>query len=395
MTLPLDGIRVLALEQYGAGPYGTAHLADLGAEVIKIENRKTGGDMARSVGPYLLGENDSEFFQAFNKNKRSLSLDLTHPEGRGVFHRLVETADALLGNLRGDLPERLEVTYEDLKSYNSRIVAVHLSGYGRDSDRKRWPGYDYLMQAEAGFMWLTGEPEAPPTRVGLSMVDFMAGTTAAMALVSGVLQARTTGRGRDMDVSLLDVAMHQLSYPAVWYLNEGLETDRAPRSGHPYIAPSQLYKTKDGWIFLMCQTHRFWELLCDEIGRPELKDAPDFKGYEERRSNRDKLTEVLDSALSVRTTEEWMEAFAGKIPAAPVRTMAEALDAPHFRNRGGVVEVDHQNKPGLKLMNGPVRLDEPLPARPGPKLGADTDSILDELGYDADAIASLRANDVI
>ena len=154
---------------------------------------------------------------------------------------------------------------------NPRIVCAHLSAYGRDGARKGWPGYDYLMQGEAGYLSLTGEPDGPPARMGLSVVDYSTGTTCALALLAGILEARRTGRGRDLDVSLYDVAMHQLNYPAAWYLNEGLVTGRAPRSAHPFIAPSQLYRTADGWIFVMAQTQRFWELLCDALGRADLK----------------------------------------------------------------------------------------------------------------------------
>ena len=193
--LPLQGLRVVAVEVYGAGPYGTAHLADLGAEVIKIENGNTGGDVSRAVGPYFLGENDSQFYQSINRNKKSLSLDLKTEKGQAVFHRLLETADGLVGNLRGNQPEKLGLTYAQVKHVNPKIVCAHLSAYGRDGDRKDWPGYDFLMQAEAGFLSLTGEPNNPPARFGLSMVDFMTGMTTAFALLAGIMAARETGEG--------------------------------------------------------------------------------------------------------------------------------------------------------------------------------------------------------
>ncbi len=158
MTLPLAGVRILAVEQYGAGPFGTQHLADLGAEVIKIENPADGGDVGRSVGPYFFGEGDSHFYQSFNRNKKSLTLDLKSADGQAVLHELVKTADALFDNLRGDLPGKLGLTYEALKVHNPRLVCAHLSAYGRDGERAAWPGYDYLMQAEAGYLSLTGEP---------------------------------------------------------------------------------------------------------------------------------------------------------------------------------------------------------------------------------------------
>lgn len=395
MSLPLAGCRIIAVEQYGAGPYGSAHLADLGADVIKIEAAKMGGDMARSVGPYFLGEGDSQFYQAFNRNKRSLALDLKHPRGREVLLRLAEGADGLMGNLRGDQPGKLGLTYDDLKEANPAIVCAHLSAYGRDGERAGWPGYDYLMQAEAGYLALTGEPDGPPARFGLSVVDFMTGMTCAFALVSGILAARASGVGRDLDVSLFDVAMHQLSYPATWYLNDGLQTGRTPRSGHPYIVPSQLYRTRDGWIMLMCQTQKFWEILCQRLERPELADDPKYKGYAERHENRDALTELLDGILMTRDTADWLALFAGDLPAAPVNDIAQALNNPYFRERDGIQEVPHPDRPDLKLLNSPIRMSEPVPNRPGPKVGQHSDEILAELGYNADDIAALKADGAV
>ena len=395
MSLPLAGLRVIAIEHYGAGPYGTGFLADLGADLIKIENRQTGGDVARAVGPYHLGDNDSQFFQAFNRNKRSLSLDLKHPDGRAVFRKLMATADGLTNNLRGDQPKKLGLRHADLAAHNPAIVCAHVSAYGNDGERAGWPGYDFLMQAEAGFLGLSGEPDGPPARMGLSIVDYMTGVTSCLALLAGITEARRTGRGRDLEVSLYDVAMHQLSYPAVWYLNEGDVTGRVPRSGHPFIVPSQLYRTQDGWIFIMAQTEKFWAALCDIVGQPEWKDDPRFQGYDGRHENRDELTLMLDRVLITRPAAEWLERFAGQVPAGPVNDLATALDNPYFRDRGGVQTVNHPDRPDLQLLNNPIRLGEPIPARAGPKLGADSEDILAELGYSSDEIERLRSNNAI
>ena len=183
--LPLQGVRVLAVEQYGAGPYATQHLAEMGADVIKIEP-PVGGESARQSGPHFLGPNESQFFQAFNLGKQSLALDMRHAEGKAIFRRLAATADAVLNNMRGDQPAKLGLDYASLGTIRPAIVCAHLSGYGRTGSRAAWPGYDYLMQAEAGFMDLTGEPDGPPTRMGLSIVDYLTGITTAFALTAAL-----------------------------------------------------------------------------------------------------------------------------------------------------------------------------------------------------------------
>jgi crotonobetainyl-CoA:carnitine CoA-transferase CaiB-like acyl-CoA transferase len=251
-NLPLAGIRVLTFENFGAGPYCSMYLADLGAEVIKVENGAQGGDATRGMGPFFLGPHDSHFFQTFNLNKKSLTLNLKHAGGRDTFRRLVQGADVVMNNLRGDQPAKLGLDYATLGAVNPRILCGHLSAYGRDNERRGWPGYDYLMQAEAGYLHLTGEPGSPPARMGLSIVDFMTGITLAVALLAAYIQAMKTGRGRDVDVSLFDVALHQLTYPGNWYLNEGYRAERMPRSSHPSAVPVQLFRTADGWIFVMC-----------------------------------------------------------------------------------------------------------------------------------------------
>ena len=270
---PLSGIRILSVEQYGAGPYGTMLLADLGADVIKIEAPSMGGDVSRATGPYFLGEGDSQFFQTFSRGKSSAALETKTPEGRAQFEGLVAGADAVANNLRGDQPGKMKLTHDDLKAINPKIVCAHLSAYGRDNERAAWPGYDYLMQAEAGLMALSGEPDGPPVRCGLSIIDFHTGSQLAVAILAGILGAQRTGNGCDMDVALFDTALHQLSYPATWYLNEGVEIARLPRGAHPSIAPSQAFRTADGWLMVMCQTPKFWEAFCDLIGRPDLAAA--------------------------------------------------------------------------------------------------------------------------
>ncbi|HKG28999.1 MAG TPA: CoA transferase, partial [Thermomicrobiales bacterium] len=239
---PLTGMRIVAIEQFGAGPFGTLLLADLGAEVIKIEDPAAGGDVGRSVPPGA-SDGSSLYFEAFNRGKRSIALDLTSPAGREVFSRLVATADAVYNNLRGDLPDKLGLTYAALSEINPAIVCVSLSAYGREGPRRAEPGYDALVQAEAGWASLTGEPIGPPARSGLPMADYSAGLVAACGLLAGIVDARRTGRGRDLDTSLFDTALAMLSYQATWWLSAEIETRRLPSSAHPSIVPFQFFAT--------------------------------------------------------------------------------------------------------------------------------------------------------
>jgi len=391
MKQPLAGYRVLTFENFGAGPYGSMFLADLGAEVIKIENRAQGGDATRAMGPFL-GEHDSHFFQTFNFNKKSVCLNLKTAAGQEAFRRLAATAHVVLNNLRGDQPEKLGLTYAQLSQVNARLVCAHLSAYGRDNARKGWPGYDYLMQAEAGFLHVTGEPGSPPSRMGLSIVDFMTGITTALAIVSALLGVARDGRGGDVDVSLFDVALHQLTYPGSWYLNAGLETGRLQRSAHPSATPVQLFPTADGWIFVMCMTEKFWRNLVTEAGCEALASDPRFATITARREHRGELTEALDAVFRQDTTEGWLTRLRHLLPAAPVLTLPQALDNPFARETGMVRDLPHPLMPEFRALASPIMLDgQRLPQRPAPVLGADTDDILRGLGYDDAALAALRA----
>ena len=394
--LPLAGVRVLAVEQYGAGPFGTMFLADQGAEVIKIENPNDGGDMSRAVGPYFFGPGDSEFFQTFNRNKKSLTLDLSRPEGLAVLHDLVRGADALASNLRGDVPEKLGIVYERLKAHNPKIVCAHLSAYGRSGPRAHWPGFDFLMQAEAGYFSLTGEPDAPPARFGLSIVDLMTGLGLAYALLAALTSARATGTGRDIDVSLFDMALGNTCYLATWYLNEGVVTGRLPRSAHPALTPCQLYRTRDGWIYLMCNKEKFWPALCEKLGRPEWSEDARFRFFADRLRHRDLITEMLDGELGKRTTTEWLAAFGGAVPAAPVNDLAQALENPFVKERGGLQTIPHPAKGSFRMLASPVRCEgDEAPAHRAPGLGENTEELLRELGYDSARIKALKNSKII
>jgi crotonobetainyl-CoA:carnitine CoA-transferase CaiB-like acyl-CoA transferase len=374
---PLEGMRILTIELFGAAPYGSMFLADMGAEVIKIENPATGGDAARHVGPHMLAPGQSQYFQTWNMGKRSVALDIKSPAGRAAFERLVTTADAVINNLRGDQPDKLGLDYASLKRLNPKVVCLHISAYGRDNDRRSWPGYDYLMQGEAGIMGLTGEPEGPPSRIGCSMVDFMTGLTGIVGLLACLARARQTGSGCDVDTCLFDVALHQLGYSAIWYLNEHDVSRRQPRSAHLSVAPVQTFPTADGWIFIMCMTDKFWESLADAIDRPDLKTDPRFCSQDQRRDNRGELTAVLDAELRRRSTQEWLGRLSGLLPVAPVFELDEALESAFVRQTGMVTTVPHPQRADFRVLASPLKIDGRRPEQTAsPDLGADNARIL-------------------
>jgi crotonobetainyl-CoA:carnitine CoA-transferase CaiB-like acyl-CoA transferase len=390
---PLEDLRIVALEQYGAGPFGSVHLADLGAEVIKIEDPNTAGDVSRYVPPFQEGE-DSLFFETFNRNKRSLSLDVTVPAGREVLEDLVRVSDAVWSNLRGDVPERLRITYRDLEAVNPKIVCCSLSAYGMTGPRKAEPGYDYILQGIAGWMSITGEPDGPPAKSGLSLVDYIGGIVGALAMVAGIHAARRDGRGMDCDVSLYDAAIAMLTYPAVWHLNGGFTPERLSRSAHPSLVPFQNFPTSDGWIVVGCAKEKFFVRLAEAVGMPELATDRRFADFEARRQNRDALIALLDESFRGRTSEEWLKVLGeAGVPCGPVNTVEQAFAEPQTEARGLIVETEHPRFGTVRQPGSPVRVgDEPIPHRRAPLRNEDFEHVTRTLlGYDDARVESLRA----
>jgi crotonobetainyl-CoA:carnitine CoA-transferase CaiB-like acyl-CoA transferase len=378
---PLQGVRIVSVEQFGAAPYGTMLLADLGAEVIKIENAAIGGDPSRKTGPYMLGTNDSEYFQAFNINKKSVAVDLRTADGKAVLRELASGADALINNLRGDLPAKMGLDYKSMAAVNPAIVCVHVSAYGRDNARASWPGYDYLMQAESGLMHLTGEPDGPPSRLGApSIIDHTTGLTAAVGLLSAIIQAKRTGKGCDVDTCLLDVALHQLGYVATWYLNEGHVSTRQPRSAHYSVAPVQTFPTSDGWLFIMCMTDKFWGELIGAIGRPELASDPRFATQALRQAHRDVLTEIIDGELRRQSNAYWLGKLNGVLPVAPVLDLAQALDSPFLQTTDMIHVISHPAKPTMRVLANPIKINgQRLDQTPCSPFGGDNATYVGEM----------------
>ncbi len=392
---PLEDVRIVSLEQYGAGPFGTMHLAELGAEILKIEDPTVGGDVGRSVPPYA-ADGDSLFFQSFNRDKRSITLDIRHPEGREVFHDLVRGADAVYSNLRGDVPEKLGIRYADLAEVNPQIVCCSLTGFGMTGPRSREPGYDYVLQALAGWMSLTGEPGGPPQKTGLSLVDYSGGYAAALSLLGAVHAARRDGVGTDCDVSLYDTAVSLLTYPGTWHMTAGYEPARTSHSAHPSLVPFQAFEAADGWLVVACPKEKFWQRLVALVGRPELAD-PRFATFADRDTHRDELLPLLDGIFRERTVADWLEPlYAASIPCAPINEVDGALTDPHTVARDLIASVPHEQFGEVRSLRSPVRVgppgDDRAPTRAAPGMGEHTGEVLRGLGYDDDRIAALRAS---
>jgi crotonobetainyl-CoA:carnitine CoA-transferase CaiB-like acyl-CoA transferase len=390
---PLDGLRILTVSQFGAGPFGTQLLADLGAEIIKIEDPRVGGDVARQVGPYA-GDDDSLYFQSFNRGKKSLTLDLKHPDGRAVLRDLARVSHAVYNNLRGDLPETLGVTYAALKDVNPALVCCSLSGFGRTGPRAVEPAFDYLIQGYAGWMAVTGEPDGPPGKCGVSVVDFAGGYASMAALLAGLWDAQRTGVGRDLELSLLDTAVSMLSYYAIWALNRDWHPARVEDSGHQSIVPAQNFPTRDGWIVIFCNKEKFWTNLVEAMELPEVARDPRFATFADRLVHKAALVPMLKTRFAERTTAEWLARLRGKVPCAPVNTIAQALDDEQIVARDMIVEVKHPRFGVLRQVGGPVKTEGAAPnLDPAPALGQHTDEILRTLlQYDPDRIAALRAS---
>jgi succinate--hydroxymethylglutarate CoA-transferase len=396
--LPLAGLRLLCFESWGAGSFGAMLLAQLGAEVISVENPAVGGNTLRHMGLYFLdaARQESEGFLAANQNKRSLTLNLKTSGGQEILHKLAATADATLDNLRGDVPDKLGLTYEALKESNPKIVCAHISGYGRTGPRAGWPGYDFLMQAEAGWMSVTGEPGGIPAKVGVSVVDLMGGLYGALGLLAAIIGARATGVGRDIDTNLLDIALASLCYQGIWYLNEGLVETCQPRSAHTAEAPCQLYRTQDGWLYIACLLPKFWDRLCEILSRQDLLADPRFATNESRMQNREALTGILDGEFQQKKTSDWLAELQGKVPCAPVLNIAQALENPYVRQQGKIVALFHPERGKVRVLASPFHCPgEEIPLKLAPHLGEATEAILSELGYEASRLAALREAGVI
>ncbi len=364
-------------------------LADLGADVVKIEDPTTRGDVSRHVPPYSDGDH-SLFFESFNRNKRSLALNLRVDEGREAFERLIPTADIVFSNLRGDQPEKLKIRYDDLKALNPKVVCVSLSGFGLTGPRKAQGAYDYTLQGLAGWQSITGETEGPPTKSGLSLVDLCGGYVAAVAMLAGLRAAEQDGVGRDVDLSLFEVALAQLTYIGTWVRSRSYEPIRRDDSAHQSVVPFQNFRASDGWLVVACPKETLWRRFCGAVGRHEWAEDPRFASFVSRDENRVELVRLINEALSTRTQSEWCEIFeiAG-VPAAPVNSVSQALDDPQVGARQLLANVEHPVLGTVAHVRSPLTSVGARHPERGPFLGEHTAEILTGLGYSIEGIAAL------
>ena len=301
------------------------------------------------------------------------------------------------GETRPNEPLRTLHTNDSLGAVKPSIVCCSLSAFGRHGARAGEPGYDYTMQAYAGWMSITGEPDSPPQKSGLSMVDYSGGVMAALGMVSAILRARETGRGCDVDVSLFDNAIAHLSYLGAWHLTAGYEPRRWPDSSHPSQVPSQVLPTKDGWLVVMCAKEKFYRNLVDIMGSPELAADPRFSTFAGRLENREALGPILKDLSRERTTAEWLDLLKGRVPCAPVNTVEEALRDPQVAEDGMVLEMEHPKLGTIRQLASPIKIsDVQTTHRLGPALGEHTDEVLREYaGASDDEIASWRRDGVL
>ncbi|MCH4089790.1 CaiB/BaiF CoA transferase family protein [Acetobacter sp.] len=393
--LPLRGVKVLDLSRVLAGPLCAAMLADLGADVTKIE-RPDGGDDSRSFGPYLNGE--STYFMLLNRGKKSITLDLKKDDGMAIFHKLVKNSDILVENFRPGVTSRLGIDYESLHAINPGLVYVSISGFGQEGPLAQRAAYDHVIQAIGGIMSSTGWPSTGPTRVGDPIADVVSGLYGAWGALAGILQRQISGKGTHVDIAMLD-AVISLQVVSLARLMGGDPPPGLLGNAHAISAPMDTFPTVDGEIVIAVANDSLFTRLAKAIGQPELDQDFRFSSDAQRYQHQDALKAILSAWSSHLTTAEATSTLVtAGIPAAPVNNLAEALESPHVQKRGVVKQVNHPVAGPTQIIPQPVRFNglNPAPDLAAPVLGADTDAILhDELELSDTQIAQLRSDHVI
>lgn len=391
----LDGLKILDMSQIMAGPYCTMVLADLGAEVIKVE-KPNGGDDSRQMGPFVNGESVS-FFQ-LNRNKKSISLNLKTEEGKNIFRRLAEDADVVVENYRPGVADSLGLGYEQIKEINPGIVYCSISGYGQNGPYSHKGGFDLVAQGMTGLMSMTGEPDRRPLKSGVAVYDIGAGITAAYAILAAYVHKLKTGKGQHVDLSLAEIGLPWFTWEAAAYFTNG-KIPSASGHRHRSLAPYQAFKSKDSYMMIGCANQRTWEKLCmDVLNKPEWIHDPRYIDVSCRIKNIDLLENEIESILLQHESQYWVDRCeqAG-VPAGPINRFDEALNDPHYLARDMIAEINHPVIGNMKMIGIPTKFSEtPGEIRsPSPLLGEHTNEVLSDLGFTEQDISIFEENNVI
>ena len=396
MPGPLDGLRVLDLSRVMAGPYASMLLADYGAEVIKVEEPNKGDETRTWYPPQIDGE--AAYFISANRNKKSITLNLSSSVGREIFYKLAAKSDVILENFRPGVTRRLQVDYATVSKVNSKIIYCSISGFGQTGPYSNLPGYDLIVFAMGGIMSFTGEEGRPPVRVNVPLGDMGAGVFAVTAILAALNHREKHGLGQYIDVSMHDVQVSYLTHQAMNYIATGKNPQRAG-SMHPNLAPYQAFQASDSHFVLAVGNDKLWADLCREIGKPEWAKDPRFKTNPDRLRNRSELVSLLGEVFKKNTAAYWLDlAQKAGVPAGPILTVSQVLSDPHVIAREMVTEIpNHRTGKKLKLLGTPVKFSETKPSirSPPPSLGEHTSQILSELGYTEADVAELRNKGVI
>lgn len=392
---PLDDLFVVDLSRILSGPVCTMILADMGAEVVKIEPPPLGDD-SRQWGPPFIG-GISTYFLSVNRNKKSLGINLKTQEGSKILSQLIERADVLIENFRPGVLDKLGFGYEAVSKANPRTIYCSISGFGHTGPYRDRPGYDVIAQGESGMMDLTGYPDGPPTKLGASLADVVAGLYAVQGILLALLARHRSGRGQHVDISLLDGMVSTLTYQALIYLATGRSPKRMG-SRHPSIVPYECFQAKDGFVNIGVTNQKQWENFCRVLGFPQLVADPRFETMKARLANYHELRPMIERVLSPMTRAEVIALMSGVgIPAGPINTVGEILEDPHLHARDMIVELTHPEYGPLRVLGIPIKLS----ATPGavenapPRFGEHNQEILLKLGYDQDEIGRLTSHGVI
>lgn len=395
MAQALEGIKVLDLSRALAGPYCTMMLADMGAEVIKVEMPGKGDD-SRSWGPPFV-EGESAYFMSINRNKKSLTLNMKSEKSVEIIHKLVKQSDVLVENFRPGAMERLGLGYERVKEMNPRIIYCSISGFGQDGPYRMLPGFDQVLQGMGGLMSITGEAGGPPIKVGVAIADISGGMFAANGIVVALYNREKTGKGQMVDVSLLDSQVAWLTYRAGAYFASG-EIPQPMGSGHPVIVPYQAFKAKDVFINIAVGNDQLWEKFCKAVGLEKVMDDPKFATNAKRVENREEIVKIICDLIATRNGEEWLKILTDAgVPCGPIYTLDKIFTDPQVLHRQMLKELDHPKAGRIKVTGIPIKLsDTPGEIKTAPPvLGQHTQEILSELGYSDQEVEELHQGKVI